>query len=62
MTQRKMMRSLIQLFGPDWDRVCPEYALAETCGRVQRRRNRYALTGDQYARVLLRDGQRKGWL
>jgi hypothetical protein len=62
MTQRDMMRSLVKAYAPDWERVCQEYALAEACGKVQRHRNRYALTGMQYAHRLLFDGQDKHWL
>ena len=62
MTQRDMMRRLVKMFGPDWDRVCLEYALAEVRGAVPRHSNRHNLTGGQYARALLGDGQRKGWL
>jgi len=60
MTQRDMMRSLVRNFGSDEDRICSEYALAESHGQVQRRSNRYNLTADEYARRLLRDGQKKG--
>jgi len=62
MTQRDMMRRLVKMYAPDWDRVCFEYAQAEARGEVQRHRNRYALTGLQYAHRLLFDGQDKGWL
>ena len=57
-----MMRALVRTLGPNWDRICRQYASAEACGRVVRRSNRYSLSGEQYARALLRDGQRKGWL
>lgn len=39
-----MMRSLVRPFGLDLDRICTEYALAESQGKVQRPRNRYKLT------------------
>jgi hypothetical protein len=62
MTQRDMMRRMVKMYAPDWGRVCSEYALAEQRGEVERRRNAHGLTGEEYARRLLSDGQRKAWL
>ncbi len=56
-----MMRQLIAKYGRNEDKVCSEYAAAESRGDVPRYSNRYELTSEQYARALWRDGDRKGW-
>jgi hypothetical protein len=57
-----MMISLVAKFGLHEDIVCRQYAAAEKRGEVARKRNKFRLTPDQYARALWRDGERKGWL
>jgi hypothetical protein len=60
--QRDVMRKLWVKYGPDEDRVIREYAAAEQRGEVGRARNAYAISAEEYARRLLSDGLRKGWL
>jgi hypothetical protein len=62
MKQQDMMKILARRYGNDEARIIREYANAERNGRVQRRSNINALTPEQYASRLLRDGQNKGWL
>ncbi len=47
---------------PDEERAVREYAAAESRGEAERASNSHNWTAEQYARALLRDGQRKGWL
>jgi HEPN superfamily Swt1-like protein len=56
------MRELYDRFAPDDERIVREYAAAEKRGEVVRKRNTYGLSPDDYARRLLADGIRKGWL
>ena len=56
------MRDLVGRFGADEERVVRAYAEAEQRGEVERSRNTYHLTAEQYARALWRDAVRKGWI
>ena len=60
--QRDIMRRLYVRFAPDLKRVIREYADAERRGEVARARNTYSLSPEEYARRLLADGEKKGWL
>jgi hypothetical protein len=61
-SQRDVMQDIYNAHGPDVDRVVREYASAERRGEVDRARNAKAITAEAYARALLSDGERKGWL
>lgn len=62
LSQRDVMRSVYAKCGGDDERAVREYAEAERRGEVQRSSNAYSLSPEQYARALLADGKRKGWL
>ena len=62
LSQRDVMRRIWAEFGPDEDRVVREYAAAERRGDAQRKSNSYGLGEESYARRLLNDGLKKGWL
>jgi len=48
--------------GRDDDAIISEYANAERQGLVQRINNEHNLSPEDYARRLLADGRRRGWL
>lgn len=54
------MRALHRKLGPSKEAVCAAYAAAERDGQVERKRNKYALTPEQYAARLWADVQRRG--
>lgn len=60
--QRELMRSLFKLHDGDHALTCAAYAKAETDGRAYRKRGSLRLSPEDYARGLLDDGLRKGWL
>lgn len=60
--QRDVMRRIWAAYGPDEDNVVREYAAAEHRGEVARARNKYHIAAEDYARALLSDARRKGWL
>jgi hypothetical protein len=62
MTQRDMMRFLWRNYAPNEERVVREYAAREEAGEVARMSNSLAIPPLEYARLLLNDGLRKGWL
>ena len=62
MGQRDVMRRIWARCQPDEEKAVREYAAAEKAGEVERTSNSHAWTAEQYARALLRDGLRKGWL
>ena len=61
MTQRDMMRLLVERHGNHEDVVCAEYVRAEEQGEVQRESNECNIPPEEYARMLYKDGCRKGW-
>lgn len=61
-SQRDVMRAIWARCSPDEDRAVREYAAAERHGEAPRKQNKYGLTPEQYARALLSDGMKKGWL
>jgi hypothetical protein len=62
MSQRDVMREVWRKYRPDEDAAVRAYARREDSGEVPRASNRYDLSAEQYARALLSDGLRKGWL
>jgi hypothetical protein len=60
--QRAVMREIYARWKQDPTRLVREYANAEREGRVQRKGNMSGLSPEEYARALLADGERKGWL
>ena len=62
MSQRDLMRSLYGRYRKDTHKACREYALAEDRGEVIRKSNKRKMTSLEYARRLLHDGIRKGWI
>jgi hypothetical protein len=60
--QRTMMQDLWRRNRPDELRTIHEYAAAERRGEVFRERNVHGVDAEEYARRLIEDGRRKGWL
>jgi hypothetical protein len=60
--QRETMRKIYLRWKGDSERVVREYAAAERAGQVQRKRNKSGYSPEEYARALLADGHKKGWL
>lgn len=61
-SQRKVMKDIWLRCGGDEAAAVAEYARMETAGEVNRGRNSRAVSALTYARKLLMDGKRKGWL
>lgn len=61
-SQREVMRSIYAKCKGDEERAVRDYAAAERRGDVERRSNTYSISPEAYARALLSDGIRKGWL
>lgn len=61
-TQRAVMRQIYAACRHDPERVILEYAAAERRGEVSRSSNSTAMRAEDYARALLNDGLKKGWL
>jgi hypothetical protein len=61
-TQRAIMQRLFVQHGRDIERTIAAYADAERLGEAARSRNASDQSPEQYARALLNDGLRKGWL
>lgn len=61
-SQRGLMRDLFEALKGDEERVVEAYAAAETTGAVQRASNAHKMEPVAYARALLADGLRKGWV
>lgn len=60
--QRDLMRSLYKLHNGDQVLTCAAYARAEANGQAYRKRGSLRMPPEDYARALLEDGLRKGWL
>lgn len=56
------MRQIWARCRPDEEKAVREYGAAESAGEVERTSNSHGWSAEQYARALLRDGMRKGWL
>ena len=61
-SQRDVMREIWARCAPDEERAIREYSVAEQRGDASREQNTYGRTAEQYARALLADGLKKGWL
>lgn len=61
-SQRAVMVRIYRSVGRDADRAVSEYAAAECRGEVVRKSNKSQIDSEAYARALLNDGLRKGWL
>ena len=57
-----MMRGIWARCKPNEERAVRECAAAEKRGEAKRANNSHGWTAEQYARALLSDGLRKGWL
>jgi len=62
MTQRDKMRELFRLHPNNFDTIIRKYADAEKRREVQRRSNVRQMDAHEYAKRLLADGLKKGWL
>ena len=60
--QRDLMRSLYVNHRRDEGSIISEYAAAEQRGEVGRKNNTNQLSPEKYAKYLLNDGKRKGWI
>jgi hypothetical protein len=56
------MRELFRMCGNDEERLIAEYAAAERRGDVPRKSNSHGISPEDYARALLSDARKKGWL
>jgi hypothetical protein len=61
-TQRELMSRIFASVGRDPDKAVRAYADAERRGEIIRKSNRYGIDAEEYARRLLADGMKKGWL
>jgi hypothetical protein len=61
-SQRDAMIRIFIAAGRNPDRAVQEYAAAERRGEVVRKSNKHGIDPEAYARALLNDGQKKGWL
>lgn len=61
-TQRQAMSRIFTAVGRDEERAIREYAAAELRGEVRRKSNKHGIDAEAYARALLLDGLKKGWL
>ncbi len=61
-SQREVMRTLWRTHAPDEEGAVREYAAREDAGEVTRNSNNLNIPSLEYARRLLNDGLRKGWL
>ena len=61
-SQRDVMRNLFRGYSGDAESVISAYANLERTGEVRRLSNKSGLEPEAYARALLNDGLRKGWL
>lgn len=56
------MRELFRRYRGDEAAIVREYAAAERRGEVARESNDYGLMAEDYARRLLEDARKKGWI
>lgn len=61
-SQRNVMRALFSRHCGDEAAIVREYAAAERRGDVIRKSNDHGLTAEDYARRLLEDARKKGWI
>ncbi len=62
MKQRDKLRELFKRFGDNEAALIREYAAAERRGEVTRVSNDYDVDEEEYARRLLNDARKKGWV
>lgn len=62
MTQRLIMAEVWMDHGKDPLKAILAYAKKEDSGLVLRKSNKHSLSAENYAKRLLCDGLRKGWL
>ncbi len=60
--QRDTLRALYRRYAGNTERIVRAYAQAELRGEVPRAKGAARLAPDAYARALLAEGLRKGWL
>jgi len=60
--QRALMREIFSKARRQEVEAIREYAAAERAGKVQRKGNKSGLSAEEYAKALIRDGLKKGWL
>jgi len=60
--QRETMRTIWSSVGGDEGRAIADYAAAERFGLVLRKTNKSGYSPEDYAKALISDGLRKGWL
>lgn len=61
-SQRSVMIRIFAACSRDPERAVREYAAAEERGDVRRKSNMHGTSAEDYARALLADGAKKGWL
>ncbi|MDB4909063.1 MAG: hypothetical protein JWO05_3847 [Gemmatimonadetes bacterium] len=61
-SQRDVMRVLFRRHMGNESAVIRAYADAERRGEVSRKSNDYAIDAEEYARRLLADAKKKGWI
>ena|SRR5687768_8331605 len=62
MKQRDLLRALFVRHGDKEETLVREYAAAERRGEVRRASNQYDRSPEEYARALLADARKKGWV
>lgn len=62
MKQRDKMRELFARYRYDEEATVYAYAQAEEKGEIDRKSNIHGLDAITYAKALMRDGKRRGWL
>ena len=62
MTQRDKMNELFAHYGGDEEATVAAYAQAEEKREIDRKSNTHNLDAISYAKALMRDGKRRGWL
>jgi hypothetical protein len=61
-SQRAVMRDFFRKYDGDTESIISAYANAERTGEATRSSDTAGLTPEEYARALLNDGIKKGWL
>ena len=62
MNQRDKMRELFNRYGDNPDILIRKYAEAERRGEVIRKNNINNMPSEEYAKWLLADARKKGWI
>lgn len=62
MKQRDKLRDLFLNYGNSEEILIREYAKAERRKEVSRSRNALGLTSEEYAKALISDARKKGWI